>query len=74
MSLTLPRVPYLTFINAFFLTIYLFVFLTVVETVTIYALSRSDQEDTAAALHHKARWFFPVAFLVTIAVIVFSFF
>lgn len=74
MSFTLPRVPYLTFINAFFLTIYLFVFLTVVETVTIYAMGRSGQEDTAAALHIKARWFFPVVFHVTIAVIVFSFF
>jgi hypothetical protein len=56
------------------LTIYLFLFLTVLETVTIYAIGRSDQKDTAAALHLKARWFFPVAFLVTIAVIVFSFF
>ncbi len=74
MSFTLPRVPYLTFINAFFLTIYLFVFLTIVETVTIYAIGRSDQEDTAVALHIKARWFLPVAFLVTVTVIVFSFF
>jgi neurotransmitter-gated ion-channel len=74
MGFTLPRVPYLTFINAFFLTIYLFVFLTVLETVAIYAIGRSEKKDTAAALHRKGRWFLPVVFLVTIAVIVSAFF
>jgi len=74
MSFTLPRVPYLTFINAFFLTIYLFVFLAVLETVAIYAVGGSENKDAAAALHRRARWFFPVAFLVSIAVIVLVFF
>jgi neurotransmitter-gated ion-channel len=74
MSFTLPRVPYLTFINAFFLTIYLFVFFTVLETVAIYAIGRSEKKDAAAALHRSARWFFPVAFLASMVVIVSVFF
>jgi neurotransmitter-gated ion-channel len=74
MAFTLPRVPYLTFINAFFLSIYLFVFLSVLETVTIYAIGRSGREETAATLHVKGRWLFPSAYLVAIAVIVSGFF
>jgi len=74
MSFTLPRVPYLTFINAFFLTIYSFVFLTILETVAIYALGRAEKNHAAAALHRRARWLFPVTFLASIvAVIVFFF-
>ena len=74
MSFTLPRVPYLTFINAFFLSIYLFVFLSVLETVAIYAIGSSGREETAAALHGKGRWLFPSVYLVAIAVIVAAFF
>jgi hypothetical protein len=74
MSFTLPRVPYLTFINAFFLIIYLFVFLTVLETGAIYAIGRSHKMDSAAALHRKARWFLPLLFLVINAIIVLGFF
>jgi Neurotransmitter-gated ion-channel ligand binding domain len=53
MAFTLPRVPYLTFINAFFLSVYLFVFLSVLETVAIYAIVHSGREQTAAALHGR---------------------
>jgi hypothetical protein len=74
MSFTLPRVPYLTFMNAFFLSIYLFVFLTVLETVAVYAIGRSEKKDAAAALHRRARWFFPITFLATSVVIVAVFF
>jgi hypothetical protein len=74
MSFTLPRVPYLTFINAFFLTIYLFVFFTVLETVVVYKVNRAERKEAATALHHKARWLFPTAFLGAIAMIVASFF
>jgi hypothetical protein len=74
MAFTLPRVPYLTFINAFFLSIYLFVFLSVLETVAIYAIGGSGGEETAARLHVMGRWFFPSAYIVAIAVIITGFF
>jgi len=74
MAFTLPRVPYLTFINAFFLSVYLFVFLSVLETVAIYAIGRSGKEGMAATLHGTGRWLFPSAHLVTITAIVAAFF
>jgi hypothetical protein len=74
MSFTLPRVPYLTFMNTFFLTIYLFVALSVLETVAIYAIGRSGRKEMATRLHAGGRWLFPSFYLVTIAVIVAMFF
>jgi len=74
MAFTLPRVPYLTFINAFFLSVYLFVFLSVLETVAVYAIGRLGREQLAAKLHSNARWLFPLAYLFTIGAIVAGFF
>jgi uncharacterized protein (DUF433 family) len=55
MSLTLPRVPYLTFLNTFFLSIYLFVAISVLETVAIYAIGRAGNEDLTTRLHATGR-------------------
>lgn len=74
MSFTLPRVPYLTFLNAFFLSVYLFVALSVLETVAIYSIGGSGREDIAARLHSRGRWLFPCSYLMAIAVIVAVFF
>ncbi len=74
MSFTLPRVPYLTFLNAFFLTVYLFVAFSVLETVTIYAIGRSGREEMASRLHARGRWLLPCCYLATIAVILAVFF
>lgn len=74
MSFTLPRVPYLTFLNAFFLSVYLFVALSVLETVAVYSIGRCGREDIAARLHFRGRWLFPCSYLVTIGAIVAAFF
>jgi hypothetical protein len=74
MSFTLPRVPYLTFLNAFFLSVYLFVALSVLETVAIYAIGRSVSEDAAVRLHARARWLFPLSYFLTITAILAVFF
>jgi hypothetical protein len=75
MAFTLPRIPYLTFMNAFFLSIYLFVFLSVLETIAIYKISSLVNIERAATLHNRySRWIFPSAYLVTVAAIVVAFF
>jgi len=74
MAFTLPRVPYLTFMNAYFLSIYLFVFLSVLETVVIYRFRHSGKEPKAIALHQRARWFLPLSYLVLMGFIVLLFF
>jgi hypothetical protein len=74
MSFTLPRVPYLTFLNAFFLSIYLFVAISVLETVAIYTIGGAGSKSVATRLHATGRWLFPLSYFVTIALIVVVFF
>ena len=42
-SATMPRVPYITFIDAFFLTCYVFVFIAVVELMTVHTTHRRQR-------------------------------
>src|SRR5579862_6412145 len=44
-SVTMPRVPYITFIDAFFLTCYVFVFIAVVELMTVHTAHRRRGPD-----------------------------
>jgi len=74
MSFTLPRVPYLTFLNAFFLSIYFFVAFSVLETVAIYAIGCSGNENMVTRLHVTGRWLFPCSYLATVGAIAASFF
>ena len=41
-SATMPRLPYLTYIDAFFLECYIYVFLAVVELMTVHVTHRSE--------------------------------
>ena len=47
-SLTLPRVPYLTFADAFFLTCYIFAFVAMLELTAVHIAYRNDQRKLAA--------------------------
>jgi hypothetical protein len=63
-SLTLPRVPYLTFADAFFLTCYIFAFVAMLELTAVHIAYRSDRRPAAAAIRRTARWLVPVSFVV----------
>jgi hypothetical protein len=63
-SLTLPRVPYLTFADAFFLTCYIFAFVTMVELTAVHIAYRNDRRETAARIRRVARWLVPAAFVM----------
>jgi hypothetical protein len=63
-SLTLPRVPYLTFADAFFLTCYIFAFVTMVEVTTVHIAYRNERRKVAAKIRGTARWLVPAAFVV----------
>jgi hypothetical protein len=74
MAFTLPRVPYLTFMNAFFLSVYIFVFFSVVEVIVMYSIRHAGNEPLAEAAHRKARWFLPLSYLTLIGAILLIFF
>jgi Neurotransmitter-gated ion-channel ligand binding domain/Neurotransmitter-gated ion-channel transmembrane region len=72
-SLTLPRVPYLTFADAFFLTCYVFAFVTMVEVTMVHITYRSGRHTLTAKIRRTARWLVPAAFVVTNLIVIMHF-
>ncbi|MGO9452123.1 MAG: hypothetical protein ACLQDV_13940 [Candidatus Binataceae bacterium] len=73
-SASMPRVPYLTYIDAFFLTCYVFVFLAIVELMSVHlAHRREGTTDLGIRIQRICRWFVPLAFLVTNLILVVHF-
>jgi hypothetical protein len=64
-SATMPRVPYLTYIDAFFLECYVFVFLAIVELMTVHITHRSNrQRDLGLKIRWYSRFMVPLSFLI----------
>ncbi len=68
-SATMPRVPYITFIDAFFLTCYVFVFVAVVELMTVHTAHRRRGPDVSKRIRRVSRWLVPAAYATTLAVL-----
>ena len=69
-SATMPRLPYLTYIDAFFLECYIFVFLAVVELMTVHVAHRSElRRDLGLRIRRYSRWVIPAAFVATNVII-----
>jgi hypothetical protein len=65
-SATMPRLPYLTYIDAFFLECYIYVFLAVVELMTVHVTHRSQRRrDLGLRIRRYSRWVIPTAFVIT---------
>jgi hypothetical protein len=65
-SSTMPRVPYLTYIDAFFLACYVFVFVAIVELMVVHLSHRGERStDLGIRVQRIARWAVPTAFVVT---------
>ncbi len=65
-SATMPRLPYLTYIDAFFLECYIYVFLAVVELMTVHVTHRSEvRRDLGLKVRRYSRWIIPASFVVT---------
>ncbi|HUO04043.1 MAG TPA: hypothetical protein VMU16_02485 [Candidatus Binataceae bacterium] len=64
-SSTMPRVPYLTYIDAFFLQCYVFVFLAIAELMTVHVSHRSNRRDRGVRIRSYSRWVVPMAFLIS---------
>ena len=69
-SATMPRLPYLTYIDAFFLECYIFVFLAVVELMTVHVTHSSERRrDLGLRIRRYSRWVVPAAFVLTNVII-----
>lgn len=64
-SATMPRVPYLTYIDAFFLECYVFVFLAIVELMLVHITYRSiKRRNIGLKIRRYSRFCVPAAFVV----------
>jgi hypothetical protein len=68
-SATMPRVPYITFIDAFFLTCYVFVFIAVVELMTVHTAHRRRGAEFSKRIRRISRWLVPAAYFTTLALL-----
>ena len=69
-SLNLPKVPYLTFIDAFFLTCYFFVFATAIEIILVHNFCRNKLLVVGEKIQCISKVGLPLLFLITVLSIV----
>ncbi|HVN88645.1 MAG TPA: hypothetical protein VMT61_02395 [Candidatus Binataceae bacterium] len=72
-SSNLPKVPYLTFADAFFLTCYVFVFIAILELMTVHVSYRTRGEHLGLKIRRVSRWLVPLAFCASLTLIAFRF-
>jgi hypothetical protein len=58
----LPRVGYLTFLDAVFLASFTFCFLCIFEIAVVFLLQQHGRRPLAVKLHTNGRWAYPVAY------------
>jgi gamma-aminobutyric acid receptor subunit beta len=69
-SATMPRLPYLTYIDAFFLECYIYVFVAVVELMTVHVTHRIERRrDLGVRIRAYSKWLIPASFVVSNIVI-----
>lgn len=69
----LPRVGYVTFLDAVFLASFALCFLCVFEILTVYLLQKRGRRSTAVKVHSAGRWIYPMAYLGVILLLVVTF-
>jgi len=63
-SASLPRIPYLTYLDAFYLTCFVFSFLTLTELVLVHRLLEAKRNVAAQRVRRHSRWAYPLLFVL----------
>ncbi len=66
-----PKLPYLTLLDAFILLSSILVFLSLIEVMTTTALALNNRVETARAFDRHSRWIFPLVFVLLSALLAF---
>jgi hypothetical protein len=70
----MPKVPYLTYIDCFFLATYVIVFLALLVLILIHTMVKRNNHRRASNLRRISRWIYPGVFLLVNAAILANFF
>jgi neurotransmitter-gated ion-channel len=58
----LPRIGYVTFLDAVFLASFGFCFLRIFEILTVFLMQKAGRRDRAVKLHTAGKWAYPLAY------------
>jgi hypothetical protein len=72
-SRDLPRIGYLTYLDAVFLASFTFCFLCIFEIATVFLLQNCGRRPLAVGLHTKGKWAYPLAYFGMIFVLAIGF-
>ncbi|HZD31177.1 MAG TPA: hypothetical protein VE779_05900 [Candidatus Angelobacter sp.] len=65
----LPKVEYVTFLDAMFLASFLFCFIAIIEITTVYLIQRGHRRNLAVVVHAAGRWAYPLAYFLLILLV-----
>src|ERR1700761_3203457 len=69
----LPRIGYLTFLDAVFLASFTFCFLCIFEIAAVFLLQQHGRRPLAVKLHTKGKWAYPLAYWALISALAIGF-
>jgi hypothetical protein len=69
----LPRIGYITFLDAVFVASFVFCFLGIFEITLVYILQKYNRRPLAVRLHTMGRWGYPLAYLSVVSVLAIRF-
>ena len=72
-SRDLPRIGYVTFLDAVFLVSFIFCFLCIFEILAVFLLQKRGKRDHAVKIHRMGRWAYPTAYVVAILLLAVGF-
>lgn len=58
----LPKIGYLTFLDAVFLLSFVFCFLCMIEITVVFLMQKHGKSNAAARVHSAGRWAYPTAY------------
>jgi hypothetical protein len=69
----LPRIGYVTFLDAVFLASFVFCFVNFIEIAAVFVLQGNNMRAPAVKLHAAGRWAYPLAYFAVILVLAIAF-
>jgi hypothetical protein len=69
----LPRIGYISFLDAFFLASFTLCFLCIFEILGVFVLQKHGKRELAVKLHRLGRWVYPLTYLIVITVLTVGF-
>jgi hypothetical protein len=68
-SRDLPRIGYITFLDAVFLVSFSFCFLCIFEIIYVFILERRGKRERAVKIHRMGRWAYPMGYFAVLLVL-----